>query len=257
MNSIVSIFSPFTKIIYGFTAFVALSTLCKAVDRWRNKPFAVLSFEKVFSLLDDKGANLRLFAIESDNYMGIKLYRPATNDEEIGSPRRRLASIITQHFPIIRPPRWLISSAATPLFPARCRINFIRKLIQVKANFQAIDYSSCPVGWYIQNNPLKHLIALGSMTTAYDEAIKELITYIGTLEEKEKQAIFTHKDNYSLGSIPLAAFLIRQGKEDLVFPLVKAGYRVSEEELILAAKSFATSKNRLSRRKLKVSLMHG
>ncbi len=244
MNSIVSIFSPFTKIIYGFTAFVALSTLCKAVDRWRNKPFAVLSFEKVLSLLDDKGANLRLFAIESDNYMGIKLYRPATN-EEIGSPPAppRINHNATLPYNTTTTLANIICSNAFHFQPDAV-LTLVRKLIQVKADFQAIDYSSCPVGWYIQNNPLKHLIALGSMTTAYDEAIKELITYIGTLEEKEKQAIFTHKDNYSLGSIPLAAFLIRQGKEDLVFPLVKAGYRVSEEELILAAKSFATSKNR-------------
>lgn len=279
MNSIVSVFSPFTynvnglkkevpdyqkiavialsaivafgaklasssSVIYGFTAFVMLSTLCKAVEKWRNKSsFAELSFEKVLSLLDDKGAaNLRLFAIEPDNCRGIKLYRPARK-EEIESPPAppNINHAATLPYNTTTTLANIICSNAFH-FQSEAVLTLVRKLIQVKADFQAIDYSSCPVCWYIQNNPLKHLIALGSMTTAFDEATKELITYIGTLEENEKQTIFTHKDNYPLGNIPLAAFLIRQGKEDLVFPLVKAGYRVSEEELILAAKSFATSK---------------
>jgi hypothetical protein len=123
----------------------------------------------------------------------------------------------------------------------------IRKLIEVKADFTAVDHSNAFIFFNIQNNPLKSLIALGSdvlrsINTDYDDILSEFIQYIGTLDDRVKHTIFDHEDNYPVdGNNTPVRFLIRQGKEDLAVQVVNSGAHVHEDELLLACASFGTT----------------
>lgn len=202
------------------------------------------SFDLIMANLSQESANLRLFAVEPQASGGKKQYQMASKvqAEKSGCP------IGTQSYSnSYNHTTTLTNIVATNEchFTHQQVEQLIDRLIELKVDFSAVDYTSFQGQWAfypsIQNNPLKSLIALGSGTNEHDAVLKRLIQYIGSLPEEKKQEIFEHRDNFPLGNMRPLYFLIRQGKEDIAIELVRQGSKVTEEDLLLACHSFGTS----------------
>ncbi len=183
-------------------------------------------------------ANTRLFVEEPENPLetsSIKKYRfPSQKELTFGLHTTTLSNIICTN---------------ELEFDTEKVQNLVEELIESKPDLSQVDHTRhcslrCPD---IQNNPLKSLIALDNGHPFYDNLIKKMLAYIKTLPTDKAQEILDHKDNFPLGSMPAACFLIRQGRDHLAIEAYKAGATINllpsdnyKTDLELACASFGT-----------------
>lgn len=224
-------------------AIVAKKQLCSSpsITEILNKPqIDGPTFERLLAGLTQESANTRFFVQEPVVGRPKKHYKLATHEQIAaqGCPRGEEFLPAHNHTTTLAN---ILMTGELGLSPQQTNA-IIRKLIEVKADFSAVDYTTFPFlgNFSMQNNPLKSLIALGSKNSHYDETLKLLIRYIGSLPEAEKHKIFDHQDHYPLPMSTLT-FLIRQGKEDIACEFLRCGAHVCETDLLMACDSFGST----------------